>query len=218
MSGLDQWPSSQAPPAIDGGLRSLFMADQELLAQLGYMQPSDSGAPELPAALSNFGAAGAAQDARAPIGWGGQMIPDSAGFRIPWFGKRGKLPRQRPLPGRPGDTYSNRGDGASSSSSASGQGPYMQHGGRHSLDQQQLQHRGLGGGGEDALSVEEAVTLVRRLGRHEPLPERLFRALHRFDRCVAVLWLLVLASATCGVPRNMHVQSAAFIGIGISQL
>lgn len=106
------------------------------------------------------------------VGWGGQSLHDSAGQRVPWFG------RNRSKFTRGGPPYASTGqDGMQSSSSH----PHVWDGGGYSQNMQ------LGGNQphqaplEGALSVEEIVSVIKQLRRYDPLPDTVFRALAHLD-------------------------------------
>ncbi|GBF98291.1 hypothetical protein Rsub_10954 [Raphidocelis subcapitata] len=144
------------------------------------MQPPGPGGPR-PPGLS--------------LGWGGATLPqDLSSARAPWFGRSHKSSSHRQ---RGGGGGGGGGPGSSGSSSGSapprgggaggpgGPGPAGPGGPPH----------GAGPAAPDALSVEDAVALVRRLPRDEPLPERLHRALRHLDSRAAALLLKDLSKA-----------------------
>jgi pentatricopeptide repeat protein len=129
------------------------------------------------------GPGGGPGQAPATVGWGGQPIAaDSNAARVPWFGRRRGAPQQhrlrsqaRPLGGAgeggnaaascPSSVDQLLGRAASSSSSS-----------------------GSSSFGQDVMSVEEIVALLRRTPRADPVPPRVYRALHHLDsRTVALL-------------------------------
>lgn len=165
------WVAAGGPhqqPLPGGDMRQLFLADQSLYAALGYIAPNNipkeyQPRNEIEAAEQSSGS----NASGSYVGWGGQAIPDNTGFRVPWFGRsrnKGPAQRQRTTIARvePGKDVPVQ--PANSLLSMSVRAP------------------------EDALSVEEAVSMVKRLARSEPLPDKLIRALHHFDsRAVALL-------------------------------
>lgn len=99
------------------------------------------------------------------VGWGGQAIQDSNGFRVPWFGRnRSKVPRQRSK-----DEMKIRGQ-------------------REDGSQPNPPTAGFARAPEDAMSVEEIVAFLQKVPKRDALPERVFRALYHLDsRAVALL-------------------------------
>lgn len=113
------------------------------------------------------------QSSSAAVGWGGQSLHDSAGQRVPWFGRnRSKFSRG----GAP--AYPN---GSKDGSHASSGGSHVWEAGSYA------QNMHLNGSNahqaplEGALSVEEIVSLIVKLRRYDPLPDTVFRALAHLD-------------------------------------
>ena len=114
-----------------------------------------------------------------------QAIPDSPGFRVPWFGRsRGK---GGPLPGSRGRR---------------GRGSFERGGGRRGirrawsgglpLDEYQ------GVGHEEGLSVEDIVNMCQQLPPGKPVPEAAYQALFHFDSRATALLLKDLSKAGLG--------------------
>lgn len=112
------------------------------------------------------------------VGWGGQAIPDSPGFRVPWFGRsRGK------------GAFPTRGRGR-------GRGGGFERGRRNI-------RRSWGPGDErlaeeEGMSVEEVVSLVQSLPQGQHIPDAAFQALFHFDSRAAALLLKDLSKAGLG--------------------
>ncbi len=135
----------------------------------------------------------------AQVGWGGQAIPDSPGFRVPWFGRnRGKgLPTARGARGTRG-----RSRGAMSPSLSLGGRRGARRAGpngsnvatRSALDSQ------YGGYGIDqqGMSIDEVVHLVQNLSPKQRIPDAAFSALFHFDSRATALLLKELSKAGMG--------------------
>lgn len=111
-----------------------------------------------------------------------QTIPDSQGFRVPWFGRsRGK---GGPPPGGRGRR---------------GRGGYEK-GGRRGF--RRNWHSGAadqyGEGGEDGLSVEDIVCMCQSLPQSKAVPESAYQALFHFDSRATALLLKDLSKAGLG--------------------
>ncbi|KAK9863821.1 hypothetical protein WJX84_002381 [Apatococcus fuscideae] len=133
------------------------------------------------------------------VGWGGQAIPDSPGFRVPWFGRsRGKgMAANRGGRG-------NRGKGRGPPGSALGMGG--RRGGRRTpghpanavhrsaLDSQY----GSYGLEDQGMSVEELVALIQNLNPKQRIPDAAFHALFHFDSRATALLLKDLSKAGMG--------------------
>ena len=112
------------------------------------------------------------------VGWGGQAIPDSPGFRVPWFGRsRGK------------GAFPSRGRGR-------GRGAGFDRGRRNvrrgwnAADERLAE--------EEGLSVEEVVSLISGLPQGHHIPETAYQALFQFDSRAAALLLKDLSKAGLG--------------------
>ncbi|WIA29715.1 hypothetical protein OEZ86_012195 [Tetradesmus obliquus] len=169
---MESWGST----ADNGdGLRSLFLQDVRTAGFAGPGRPCSGSAadkPEAPRAAAN---AGASSSASQSVGWGGLNIPSEQQSGPRWFGRsnRSKVHRQATAQGR-----------------GHARGPAdLQTGGEQPCSQPSAFAGPAGRSAqEDVLSVEELVQHIKRLGRAEPLPERVFRALHHLDsRAVALL-------------------------------
>lgn len=113
------------------------------------------------------------------VGWGGQAIPDSPGFRVPWFGRsRGK----GSFPPR------SRGRGRS--------GGLEQRGRRSMRRAWNAVDEGLRE--EEGLSVEEVVSLIQGLPQGQHIPEAAYQSLFQFDSRATALLLKDLSKAGLG--------------------
>lgn len=159
-----------------GSLLQLFLQDQALLSEPGSSGPGGSGlkSPQGDGPSTSSSSQGPQQ----ALGWGGQPINDSNGYKVPWFGRRrgaaGHRARQcRNSPVEGGGTQGGPSPNGSSSRDA-GNLPLPPFA---SSSQPQ-----------DALSVEEIVQLLRKTPRGDPCPARVFSSLHSLDsRTVALL-------------------------------
>lgn len=116
------------------------------------------------------------------IGWGGQTIQDSPGFRVPWFGRsrgKGGPPRGRGR-GRMGGYNDNRGRRAVRRSWSTNNAA------EHGLDV------------DDGMSVEDVVHCIQGLPKGQHIPESCYQALFHFDSRAAALLLKDLSKAGLG--------------------
>jgi len=174
--------------SIASHLTTLFSADQQII-NVRYT----TGAPGGPQMSNGPGGP--------QVGWGGAHLPQDYGGNgraAPWFGrsrKQGSSNRQRG-PGGAGSgsgalgPSSNRGGGGGPGGNNTGSGSGHGGGGGGNPSQQQSPSTA-----PDALSVDEAVALVKRLPRDDPLPESLFRALPHLDSRAAALLLKDLSKS-----------------------
>jgi pentatricopeptide repeat domain-containing protein 1 len=184
---------ANAPPDAGlAGLRPLFAADQALLMRRG-------------------GGHGGRPAAAAPLGWGGAQLPQElSSARAPWFGRSKKAQqgghRQRGGGGG-GGGGGQRGGGGGAAAAAPGAAPGgAPAGGASSPGGGGGSPSAAAGGGAagagappaaspDALSVDDAVALVKRTPRGDPLPDRVLRALRHLDSRAAALLLKDLSKA-----------------------
>lgn len=115
------------------------------------------------------------------VGWGGQSLNDSAGQRVPWFGRnRSKFTRGGP------SAYPNTGlDGTQSSSTH----PHVWDGSSYAQNMQFGGNQSHQAPVEGALSVEEIVSVIKQLRRYDPIPDIVFRALAHLDSRSVLLWI-----------------------------
>ena len=112
------------------------------------------------------------------VGWGGQAIPDSPGFRVPWFGRsrgKGSFPARGRGRGRSGGFERGRRNVRRSWNSA---------------DERLAEDEGL--------SVEEVVSLIQALPQGQHIPDAAYQSLFQFDSRAAALLLKDLSKAGLG--------------------
>ena len=129
-----------------------------------------------------------------PVGWGGQAIPDSPGFKVPWFGRsRGKGPV--PARGGRGSRGKGRGTAANSPSMAGRRGTRRTPGRPANTGSRSAMTTQYGGSEEPGMSVEELVALIQNLNPKQRIPDAAFHALFHFDSRAAALLLKDLSKA-----------------------
>ncbi|GMH40845.1 hypothetical protein BSKO_08749 [Bryopsis sp. KO-2023] len=97
------------------------------------------------------------------VGWGGQAIPDSGGYRVPWFGRsRGKATGNR-----------NKGRVRAAANERKGKQGHARWGNRNENEGSN--------GTDDVMSVEEVTSMIRSVRDNQALPEKLYQALYHFD-------------------------------------
>ena len=101
-----------------------------------------------------------------PVGWGGQAIQDSSGFRVPWFGRNRNNSQGRGRGrGRGGSDYIQRGGRGLRKTWSSGPAP---------------EHVNVDAGNQ-GMTVEELVQFLQGLNRTQPIPDSAYQALFHFD-------------------------------------
>ena len=104
--------------------------------------------------------------AASPVGWGGQAIQDSTGFRVPWFGRNRSNNQGRGRGrGRGGSEYSQRGGRSFRKSWSNSPAP---------------EHVNVDAGNQ-GMTVEELVQFLQALNRSQPIPDSAYQALFHFD-------------------------------------
>lgn len=112
-----------------------------------------------------------------------QTIPDSTGFRVPWFGRnRGKGGPPQGGRGRRGRGGIDRGGRRGIRRTWSGNGGADQY----------------GEGIEEGLSVEDVINMCHSLPHSQPVPDRAYQALFHFDSRATALLLKDLSKAGLG--------------------
>lgn len=101
-----------------------------------------------------------------PVGWGGQAIQDSSGFRVPWFGRNRSNSQGRGRGrGRGGSDYGQRGGRSFRKSWSNIPAP---------------EHVNVDAGNQ-GMTVEELVQFLQGLNRSQPIPDSAYQALFHFD-------------------------------------
>lgn len=101
-----------------------------------------------------------------PVGWGGQAIQDSSGFRVPWFGRNRNNSQGRGRGrGRASGDYTQRAGRGSRRTWSSGPAP---------------EHVNVDAGNQ-GMTVEELVQFLQSLNRTQPIPDSAYQALFHFD-------------------------------------
>ena len=101
-----------------------------------------------------------------PVGWGGQAIQDSTGFRVPWFGRNRSNSQGRGRGrGRGGSDYGQRGGRSFRKSWSNSPAP---------------EHVNVDAGNQ-GMTVEELVQFLQGLNRSQPIPDSAYQALFHFD-------------------------------------
>lgn len=115
-----------------------------------------------------------------PVGWGGQAIQDSSGFRVPWFGRNRSNSQGRGRGrGRGANDYGQRGGRAIRKTWASN--PPTEHVSVEASSQ--------------GMTIEELVQFLQGLSRNQPIPDTAYQALFHYDSRATASLLKELSKA-----------------------
>ena len=129
------------------------------------------------------------------VGWGGQMIPDNSGYRIPWFGKtKGKGNNTRG--GRRGRNNNGNNDHHY-------QQQHQQRN-RSQWNRNRRSHEGLSAESDDVLTVEDIMRMVRNSPENAPLAHDIYQSIRHFDSRTCSVLLKDLSKLGLGM-RAMEI-------------
>lgn len=154
-------PSPTAPPAQRQQQQPVLKAQPPFQpafhAQAGFVHPGTS-----------------------PVGWGGQAIQDSSGFRVPWFGRNRSNSQGRGRGrGRTGSEYGQRGGRTF----------------RKNWDcSPPTQHANVDASSQ-GMTIEELVQFLQGLSRTHPIPDIAYQALFHYDSRATASLLKELSKA-----------------------
>jgi len=100
------------------------------------------------------------------VGWGGQMLPDNSGYKVPWFGKNS---------GKGGNARGGRGKGRNNGNDHRGQQRNRAQWNRNRSSNDSSSTN------EDMMTVEDMIALVRSCHESRPLCEEVIRGMRHFD-------------------------------------
>ena len=113
------------------------------------------------------------------VGWGGQMIPDNGGYRVPWFGRTkvkatGNARSGRGRGGRNGNGNNNGNNDHAHPHQHQQRKKNQSNRGRHS-------NEGLSSASDEVMTVEDVMRLVRNCRDGCPLAQDVYQSIRFFD-------------------------------------